>query len=304
MDRRKERRKECPLHIGDAINRSLEIVEKGQAGVFGIPSGFPSLDRITQGWGEGELIVIGARPCMGKTALALAMARNAAVDFGVPTAYCSLESSIIELTNRLIVAESGISMEQLDGRDVMGAGDWLRMETSLAKLAKAPLYLDDTPSKAIRDFRLGVFQSHAEALIKDKGVRLVFVDSLQEICPGWERHIPEHLAEECEKNLRFLKEMTEGYGVAIIVLSWIGRPYEWSGQPPTLLDLGDYCQCAEEYADKIILLDRPAFFAFDISEDGTEPLLVRVVQNRKGRIGQAELVFDRERIQVSEPTEK
>lgn len=301
MDRRKEIRIEHPVHIGDAINRSLELAGKYQEGVYGIPSGFPSLDRITQGWGEGELIVIGARPCVGKTALALGMARNAAVDFGVPTAYCSLESSVIELTDRLIVAESGVSMEQLDGRDVMEAGDWLRMETSLAKLTKAPLYLDDTPSKAPRDYRLGVFQSQAETLVKEKGVRLLFVDSLQEICPGWARYTPECLAEECRKNLRFLREMTGVYGVTIVVLTWVRRPEDWSGPNPTLLDLGDYCPGAEEYADKILLLERPCYFSFDISEDGTEPLQVRVAQNRNGRIGRADLVFDRERIRITEP---
>ena len=296
MDRRKQIHLERPLHIGDAINRTLELVEKIQTGVVGIPSGYPSIDRITQGWGEGELIVIGARPCVGKTALALGMARNAAVEFGVPTAYCSLESSAVELTERLIVAESGLTMEQLEGRKMMKEGDWQQMEMSLAKLAKAPLYIDETPSKTPRDYRLGAFQAQADELVKEKNVRLVFVDNLQEICPGWTRYTPECLAEECRKNLRYLKEMARTSGLSIIVLTWIVRPDLWHGPGPTLLDLGDYCPCADEYADKILLLDRPRFF--DINEDGTEPFQVRVVQNRNGRVGQAELVFDKDRIIV------
>ena len=238
---------------------------------------------------------------MGKTALALAMARNAAVDFGVPTAYCTLESSTLELTDRLIVAETGLTMKQLEGRETMNAEDWLQMETSLAKLAKAPLYIDDTPSKAPRDYRLGEFQAQADELVNEKKVELVFVDNLQDICPGWARYTPECLAEECRKNLRFLKEMTLDYGITIIVLTWIERPERWSGPCPTIFNLGDYCPCAEEYADKIILLERPAIFSFDLSDDGTEPFLVRVVQNRNGRIGEADLVFDRNRIQVTEP---
>lgn len=301
MDRRTENRIEQPVHIGDAINRTLDLLEKDKAGVVGIPSGYPSLDRITQGWGKGELIVIGARPCVGKTALALGMARNAAVEFGVPTAYCTLESSAVELTNRLIVAESGLTMEQLEGRGPMEDKDWFQMETSLARLAKAPLYLSDTPARASRDYRLGEFQSQADSLVKDKGVRLVFVDNLQDVSPGWARYTPECLAEECRKNLRFLKEMTMDYGITIIVLTWIERPERWSGPCSTILNLGDYCPCAEEYADKIILLERPALFSFDLSDDGTEPFLVRVVQNRNGRIGEADFVFDRHKIQVTEP---
>ena len=299
MDRRMKLHLEHPIHIGDAINRTLELVEKAQTGVVGIPSGYPSIDRITQGWGEGELIVIGSRPCIGKTALALGMARNAAVEFGVPTAYCSLESSAVELTERLIVAESGLTMEQLKGRSRMQEGDWQQMEASLAKLAKAPLYIDDTPSRAPREYRLGAFQAQAEELVREKQVRLVFVDNLQEICPGWTRYTPECLAEECRKNLRFLKEMARTSGLSIVVLTWIVRPDLWHGPEPTLLDLGDYCPCADEYADKILLLDRPCLFSIDL--DGTEPFQVAIVQNRNGRIGRTELLFDREKIQVTEP---
>ena len=298
MDRRKQLHLEHPIHIGDAINRTLELVEKAQTGVLGIPSGYPSIDRITQGWGEGELIVIGARPCIGKTALALGMARNAAVEFGVPTAYCSLESSAVELTERLIVLESGLTVEQLKGRSRMQEGDWQQMEASLAKLAKAPLYIDDTPSRAPREYRLGAFQAQADELVREKEVRLVFVDNLQEICPGWTRYTPECLAEECRKNLRFLKEMARTSGLSIVVLTWIVRPDLWHGPGPTLLDLGDYCPCADEYADKILLLDRPSLFSCDL--DGIEPFQVAIVQNRDGRTGQAELLFDRDRIQVTE----
>lgn len=291
------------IHIGEAINRSLEIAEKDQAGVFGIPSGYPSLDRITKGWGAGELIVIGARPCVGKTTLALGMARNAAVEFGVPTAYCTLESTTLELTDRLIVSESGIKMIQLEGRSRMDDDDWFHLEASLAKLVKAPLYFADTPAKAPGEYRMGEFQVQAEALVNEKGVRLVFVDNLQEATPGWARFAPECLAHECGKNLRFLKEMAARTGLTIVVLTLIERPEKWRGAGPTLPDLGDYCPCAEEYADKIILLHRPSLFSFDINENEWEPLHLRVVQNRNGRIGQADLLFDRERLSVHEPME-
>lgn len=304
MDRRNQIQIGHPVSIGDAINRSLELAEKDQSIPTGIPSGYPSLDRITRGWEPGELVVIGARPCIGKTALALGMARNAAVEFGVPTAYYSLETSTTELTDRLIVSESGLPLERLHGRTRMEDEDWQLVESSLARLSKAPLYIDDTASRSPGEYRFAGFRDQAGIMVNEHQVKLIFVDYLQVACPDWGRYAPECLSHECKKNLRFLKEMTMVYGITIIVLTWIERPERWRGPSPTLLDLGDYCPCAEEYADKIILLERPSFYTFDVNEDGTEPLQVQVVQNRNGRTGQTELVFDRERIRVVESSEK
>ena len=303
MDRRSQIHIGHPVSIGDAINRSLELVEKDQCLPYGIPAGYPSLDRITRGWEPGELVVIGARPCVGKTAFALGMARNAAVEFELPTAYCSLETSVIELTERLIVSETGISIERLHGKLRMEDDDWQRVESSLVRLAKAPLYLDDSVSQSPGEYRISGFRNQAGMLVNEHQVKLFFVDYLQAACPDWGRYAPECLNHECRKNLRFLKETASFFGVPVIVLTCIERPENWHGQPPSLLDLGDYCPCAEEYADKIILLDRPSFTSAVLTDNETEPLLVRVVQNRNGRTGQAELIFDRERICVSEPLE-
>ncbi len=115
------------IQIGDAINQTMELVEKRQGLSFGIPAGFPSLDRLTRGWGAGDLVVVGARPAVGKTLLALAMARNAAVGFSVPTGYFSLELSATMLTERMISSECGISIPALHGSDKLSAGDWQQM---------------------------------------------------------------------------------------------------------------------------------------------------------------------------------
>ncbi len=300
MDRRKQIHIGQPVSIGDAINRSLELAEKDQSLPTGIPSGYPSLDRITRGWSEGDLVVIGGRPGTGTTALALGMARNAAVDFGVPTAFFSLESTVLEMTDRLIVSESRIPMEKLHGERAMQDLDWQRVEASLKRLSEAPLYLDDTPPGLPPEYRITEFQSQAEPLAKDRKVKLFVIDNLQATVPDWTGWEPDCLAHECRKTLHFLKRTAESLGAAVIVLSSLGRPVRKGIPWPTLKDFDEYCPNAEDFADKIILLHKASFP--DLSketDDGAEELLIAsLVLNRKGRTGDVCLSFDQEKIRV------
>lgn len=291
------------VRIGDAINLSLELTEKEQNSVLGIPSGFPCLDRLTRGWRAGELVVLGGRPCSGKTAIALRMARNAAVDFGVPTAYLSHGLTVTELTDRLIVSESGIPMEKLRGETKIQAEDWQQMESSLKRLSEAPLYLEDTPAGMPGEYRLGEFKAMADELIRGLKVRLVFVDDLQTTVPGWVGFDGESFAHENRKNLHFLKEMANDYGVTIVVLTNVDRPKRRKYTGPGMMDLESYCPCAEDFADKIILLHRPRLVGFDLDggKEGVEPLCVALVKNKNGRTGAFELPFDSNRILVMDP---
>lgn len=295
-----------PVKVGDAINLSLELAEREQNPVSGIPSGFPCLDRLTRGWRAGELVVLGGRPCSGKTAIALCMARNAAVDFGVPTVYLSHGLTVTDLTDRLIVSESGIPMEKLHGEAKMQAEDWLQVESSLKRLSDAPLYLEDTPAGMSGEYRLGEFKSIADEMIHGLGVRLVFVDDLQTTIPDWVRFDGECLARENRKNLHFLKEMAKDYGVTIVVLTNVDRPKRRKYSSPGMMDLESYCPCVEDYADKIILLHRPYLLDFnhDGGSGGVEPLSVALVKNKNGRTGILELPFDRNRIRVMNPGEE
>ena len=256
MDKNKTQQRQ-PVRIVEAINTSLEQAARSQGPALGIPSGFPSLDRLTRGWSAGDLVVIGGRPGMGTTALALGMARNAAVDFGVPTAFFSLDSTVLEMTDRLIVSESGIPMEKLYGELAMQDVDWQRMEASLKRLAEAPLYLDDTPPGLPPEYRITEFQSKAEPLAKDRKVKLFVIDNLQATIPDWTGWEPDCLAHECRKTLHFLKRTAESLGVAIIVLTSLGRPVEKGIPWSTLRDLDVYCPDSVDFADKIILLHRP-----------------------------------------------
>ena len=292
-----------PVSIGDAINRSLEQAERDQHPDLGIPSGFPSLDRLTNGWMPGELIIIGGRPCTCKTALALGMARNAAVEFGIPTAYLSHKTPVLELTDRLIVSESGIPMEKLHGYDKMENEDWQQMEAALKKLSKAPLYLDDSARAFPEEYLMNELQKRLEYLVKEKGVKLVFVDSLQETIPGWAGYESEQIAHHCRKNLHYFKLQAESYGVTIVVLTLVDRITRRKFAAPVLRDLDGYCPYAEDHADRILLLDMPGLYWLypDYNAEGDEPLEVRLALNKNGRTGEIGLSFDRKRICVTNP---
>lgn len=299
MDKNKTQQRQS-VRIVDAINTSLELAAKAQGPALGIPSGFPSLDRLTRGWKAGDLVVIGGRPGTGTTALALGMARNAAVDFGIPTAFFSLDSSVLDTTDRLIVSEAGIPMEKLHGEMSIQGSDWQQMEASLKKLSGAPLYLDDAPPGMPPEYRISEFRSLADSLAKDMNVKLFVIDNLQATVPDWTGWEPDCLAHECRKTLHFLKRMAESYGAAIIVLTSLGRPTRKMIPWPVLRDLDASCPNAEDFADKIILLHKPSISDLrKETDDGSkEMMMASLVLNKNGRTGTVCLAFDRDRIRV------
>ena len=141
--------------IGSIINEVLDNLQELQntTGLSGVPSGYPSIDRITQGWQKSDLIILAARPSVGKTAFALNIARNAAVESNMPVAVFSLEMSADQLGKRLITTESGLSGEKIKGGVKLEQYEWVQLEDTLKRLAKAPLYIDDTPGIPIMEFR-------------------------------------------------------------------------------------------------------------------------------------------------------
>ena len=142
------------VDLGQAINMAMERLEWVQKtdGLTGVPSGFPALDAITRGWQDGHLIVIGARPGHGKSAIALNMAVAAAVDNNIPTAFFTLEMANIELADRIIGSEAALASSKRKGKDKMEDYEWKLLEQALAKIVKAPLYIDETPGLTIAEF--------------------------------------------------------------------------------------------------------------------------------------------------------
>ena len=284
---------ECEtVNIGDAINRTLEIVERDQDPFYGIPSGFMSLDRVTHGWQPRELTMIAARPAVGKTAFALSIARNAAVDFGVPTAYFSLEMSTVMLTRRLIVSESGIQFEKIRGLVKMESVDWFQIESALSKLSKAPLYIDDSCALTTDEFMKKV-----KGLITQYGVRLIIVDYI---------HLMSNMdhartvREKDDEVILCLKEAAMVYSVSIIAISFIRRPTRKNYTKPILTDLDVYCPSAVDYADKIILLHRPSFLSLEENAGNMDILQVDLAKNSIGDICSFDLFLDKERGRVVE----
>ena len=287
--------------IGDAINLSLIQAERDQNPVCGIPSGFPALDRLTRGWGEGDLVIIGGRPYSGKTALALSMARSAAVSFGVPTAYVSFGTPCLNITDRLIVSETGIPMDTLLGGAKMNQDDWQRLESSLRKLSASPLYLDCTPAGEPREYIMSEFMSKADRLVGEMKVKLFFVDAFQATIPDWVKWQPDDcLAHASRKSLRSFKEFAKSHGAAIVLLTDVGRRAGRGYLAPDLEDLDYCCPHVEDYADKTVLLHRPSLCSL-VEDERTDTLELWLVQNRNGRTGRIELRFDSGRIRVVNP---
>ena len=139
-------------------------------GLSGIPSGFTKLDKLTSGWQESDLIIVAARPGMGKTALTLSMARNIAVNSNIPVAFFSLEMSSVQLITRLISSETGLSSEKLrTGK--LEKHEWEQLNVKVKTLEKAPLFIDDTPSLSIFDLR-----AKARRLASQYGIKMIIID--------------------------------------------------------------------------------------------------------------------------------
>ncbi|MBP5741043.1 MAG: replicative DNA helicase, partial [Bacteroidales bacterium] len=141
--------------IGSVIRMAMDDVEKmqTQSGLSGVPSGYQSIDRITMGWQPSDLIILAARPSVGKTAFALNIARNASVDHNMPVAVFSLEMPAIQLAKRLMTSESGLPADKIKGGTKLQPREWEQLEYRLKALSKAPLYVDDTPGLPIMEFR-------------------------------------------------------------------------------------------------------------------------------------------------------
>ena len=162
--------------VNQAKLRIQEIA--GKEGMSGVATGFTKLDKLTSGWQPSDLIIIAARPGMGKTAFVLSMARNVAIDFGHPVALFSLEMASVQLITRLISSETGLSSEKLrTGK--LEKHEWEQLSIKVKDLEKAPLFIDDTPSLSIFDLR-----AKARRLSSQHGIKLIIVDYLQLMTAG------------------------------------------------------------------------------------------------------------------------
>lgn len=277
-------------HVSEAINASMERIERVQhsTGITGVHSGFHKLDHFTMGWQPGNLIILGARPSVGKTAFALNLARNAAVEFGEAVAFFSLEMTSMELTDRLIATESGITSDKLKGKLKLLPDEWQILEQSISRICKAPLYIDETPGITLTEFT-----AKAKKLVREKGVKIIFVDYLQLMHSGKPMVGGFSKVQEVTDISNTLKTTAKELGIPIIALAQLNRNLMsrmGSNGKPVLSDLKD-SGSIEQDADIVMFLHRPGLLG--LSEDLEEQAKTEVIiaKNRNGQVGSINLRY-------------
>lgn len=275
--------------IGHVINAAIERIQDMQASgsqYSGVRSGFKSLDDITLGFQPSDLIILAARPSVGKTAFAMNIARNAAVDYNIPVAIFSLEMPSVQLATRLMVSETGIEAGKLKGGKKFEPYEWKQLEMKLKGLSKAPMYIDATPSLPIYEFR-----SKAKRLVSQKGVKLIIVDYLQ-LMQG-----PKELRGMREQEVaaisRTLKATAKELGVPIIALSQLSRQAvqrQVSNNRPQLSDLRE-SGSIEQDADMVMFIHRADYQGLSENPEDVGKTTLIIAKHRNGQIGDIDLVF-------------
>lgn len=273
-----------------AINE-IEIASKTATGLNGVPSGFTEIDRITAGWKPGNLIIIAARPAMGKTAFTLSMARNIAIDHKRPIAFFSLEMSSVELVTRLIISETGLEGEKIK-RGRLESYEWQALMEKAGVLEKAPIFIDDTPGISIFELR-----AKARRLKKQYDISCIFVDYLQLMTGPPETR--GNREQEVSMISRSLKSIAKELNIPIITLSQLNRSVETRGgnKKPQLSDLRE-SGAIEQDADMVMFIHRPEYYGIfgdDTPGSDTRGLAeIIIAKHRSGAVGEVKLRFKKE----------
>lgn len=277
--------------ITDAIKRLKLSASNETGGITGVPSGFTKLDEVTSGWQRSDLIIIAARPAMGKTAFILSMAKNMGL-MGNPVAIFSLEMSNVQLVNRLIMNLCSIEGSKLRSGNLKRE-DWAALDQNIGQLQKAPIYVDDTPGLSIFELR-----SKARRLVREKGVKCIMIDYLQLMSAGMKMQSREI---EISTISRSLKGLAKELDIPIIALSQLNRSLEGragvEGKIPQLSDLRE-SGAIEQDADMVCFVHRPDYFyragerseGYDPSEVGKGHIII--AKHRNGATKDVKLKFE------------
>lgn len=263
-------------------------------GLKGLASGFDKLDAATNGWQNGNLIVVAGRPAMGKTAFALSLVRNMAVEKKIPLAMFSLEMSKVQLVNRLIANVSKVSIERIRSGQI-AKNDWSKIETGVSSMLGAPLYVDDSPSLSVSELRV-----RAHKLVRDYSVKMIIIDYLQLM------NAPDGSSESRQEEVatisRSLKLLARELDIPVMALSQLNRPVEQnsSSDPdsmrPKLSDLRE-SSAIEQDADMVCLIHRPEYYKIVKDKNGNDTKGVAeiiIAKHRYGAVGDVRLHFDKE----------
>jgi replicative DNA helicase len=262
---------------------NIEAARRNADGVSGVATGFTALDRVTSGWQKSDMIVIAARPGMGKTAFVLSMARNMAVDFNQPVAVFSLEMASVQLVNRLISSETGIKADKLR-KGNLEEHEFTQLHTRIRKLAKAPIYIDDTPSLSVFELR-----AKARRLKSKHNIACIIIDYLQLMTAGGDGR--GNREQEISTISRSIKTIAKELDIPIIALSQLSRAVETRGgdKRPMLSDLRE-SGAIEQDADIVAFIYRPEYYNLTQDQDGNSLQGVGQIIIAKHRNGALETV--------------
>ncbi len=288
---------DMPSLIKQAIE-DIENAKNSDTHFRGIPSGYAELDRVTTGWQKSDLIILAARPAMGKTAFALSMARNIAVDFDIPVAVFSLEMSAVQLVTRLISSESELPATRLK-KGELADHEWHQLNTRIQSLANAKIFIDDTPALSVFELR-----AKCRRLKQQHDIQMVFIDYLQLMTLG--RDTRGNREQEISTISRSLKALAKELNVPVLTLSQLSRNVEnrtGAAKRPILSDLRE-SGAIEQDADIVMFIYRPEYYGLDSTEDGTptEGLAeIIIAKHRNGPTANVNLKFIAQYAKFSDP---
>ncbi len=283
--------------LGDIVEKALnELTEirNSEEEMQGVPSGIRKIDEKTGGWQKSDLIIIAARPAMGKTSLVLSVARNAAIDYNIPVAIFSLEMSAQQLVHRLFSMESGIPSDHI-AKGNLTDDEWTRLWEHVGKLNNSNLLIDDTPGLTVFDLR-----AKCRRLKHKYGIQMIVVDYLQLMQAGNDssKH-GGNREQEIAYISRQLKMLAKELDVPVIALSQLSRDVERRGgsKRPQLSDLRE-SGSIEQDADMVLFIYRPEVYHLETFEDGLTPSKgkadIQFEKNRHGSPGNVRVRFESE----------
>jgi len=265
----------------------IEQAHRQISTVTGVDTGFADLNDKTAGFQKGELIILAARPSVGKSALALCMARNAAMDTGVGVAIFTLEMSKIQLAQRLLCIETRLNLQHLrTGR--LREEDWINLTRNIGRLSQAPIYIDDTAGISVLEAR-----AKARRLKREKGIGLVIIDYLQLM--STHENIPSR-EQEISRISRGLKALAKELDVPVLALSQLSRAVESrSDRRPQLSDLRE-SGSIEQDADMVMFIYRPDLYGLKSPDGGSLEGMAEVIigKQRNGPTGSVQLMWNPE----------
>ena len=229
-------------------------------GLSGVPSGFKDIDKITSGFHPSDLVILAARPGMGKTAFVLSMAKNVAIDYDIPVAVFSLEMSSVQLIKRLIVSETGIDNDKIK-KGKLNDAEWKQLYTKVRDLENAPIYIDDTPALNIFDLR-----AKCRRLVSQHKVKMIIIDYLQ-LMTSKDKSTGTR-EQEISAISRGLKAIAKELEVPVVALSQLSRSVETRGgsKRPLLSDLRE-SGAIEQDADIVSFIYRPEYYKLETWDD-------------------------------------